>query len=217
MSVGSDALGWVRPTALTARPQRPSWHLLPAGWRLFRSMAPCDELVIARYGAVEVRRVPAGFAAVTSVKGERLAAARTAFGRVADYAEGRNRGSVRLATRGPVTQVSAAAPSARGRWRVSVPIAGATGALVASAAGGGKVRIEPEAARTLAVVRVSARPTPALMASAEAAIFRAIPPGTWAADGPALIRMHSPPRSRLLGGWFEVAVPLAPLREDVPA
>lgn len=210
MSAGSQAWGIDLAIASTATLIRRCLHLFPPDWRLLRSTEPPDERVICRQGLVEIREVSAGFAAETCVKGEPHMARKTALRRLANYLGGDNRGGLCLRTRRPVTQRF----DASGRWRVRVLLPDMTGARAALIARGGKVRLGQVASETLAVIRAPGCPTGQRLARGEAAILDAIAGTAWTVTGPAMIRLHSPPRSRALGGWFEVALPVRPVGTD---
>jgi SOUL heme-binding protein len=196
-------------TEFTTHLLRRCAKLLPPDWRLFWSSGVPDESVVERHGTIEIRHVPTGFAAETCVKGDPDAARETALRRLANYLGGANRSGRRLRSHRPVTQ----RPDAPGRWRARISLPGVTSELAAAVARNGKIRIRAVAPETLAVVRLAGRPSYRLLGQGEAMILATIAATAWVPIGAAMIRLHTPPRRRILGGWFEVALPVSALRD----
>lgn len=181
--------------------------LLPPEWRLFWSSEAPNESIVARYGAVEIRHVPTGFAAETCVKGNPDSTRGTALRRLANYIGGANRAGRRLRSHRPVSQRQ----EAPGRWRARIALPDVTNELAAVVARNGKIRVRAVAPETLAVVRLPGKPSSESMARGETVIRAAIGDTLWLPIGSAMIRLHTTPRSRALGGWFEVALPVSAL------
>lgn len=181
---------------------------VPPEWRLFGAAMPHAERLVSHCGPVEIRAVPAGFIAETCVKGPSTPALKTALRRLATYVGGGNRGRVRLRTCRPVTQC----PDTVDRWRTRVMLRDVTNTQIAMIARNGKVRLSSVPEELVAVVCVPGRPTAELVARGEAEIVAALLGTNWVVTGAAMVRLHSPPRTRLLGGWFEVAFPVSELR-----
>jgi len=80
--------------------------------------------------------------------------------------------------------------------------------IAAACARNGKVRFRALASETLAIIRVSGRPTKLSIQHAETAILHAIAPTRWATTGGAVLRLHSLPAVLPFLGRFEVAVPV---------
>jgi hypothetical protein len=171
---------------------------------LLRSSELADEVVVARFGRVEIHQTLAGWSLETCVKGEPERARATGLRRLANYVVNRNRSEAGLRAARPVVQM----PEAPNRWRVRIGLAGANAELLSDFARNGKVRLRAAASETLAVIRVPGRPTPLAMQHAETAIRLALAPTRWEAAGAAMLRLHAVPPVLPFLGRFEVAVPV---------
>jgi len=189
---------------LIARLGQTMRRLLHPNWPLFRSSESADERIVARQGPVEIRRTLACWSLETCVKGEPDCARATALRRLANYANGRNRDRTRLRVARPLVQSA----ESTGRWRVRVALPDLHGDFAAVARRNGKVRLRAHDAETLAVIRVTGRPSALAVQHAETAIRHAIAPTYWQATGAAMLRLHTLPAALPFLGRFEVAVPV---------
>lgn len=171
---------------------------------LARSREPVEELIRARYGAVEIRQTVTGWSLETCVKGDPEQARTTALRRLANYAAGKNCCHGRMGTVRPLVQTE----EARGRWRVRIGIADADTDVALTSARNGRVRICIAEATTLAVVRLPGRPTLLAMQHAETAIRHAIAGTQWQVAGAAMLRLNTLPNLLPFLGSFEAAVPV---------
>jgi len=171
---------------------------------LAQSSEPAEELLRARYGAVEIRQTVTGWSLETCVKGEPDQARATALRRLANYACGKNSSHRRVGTVRPLVQTE----EARGRWRVRLGIADADTGVALTSARNGRVRVCIAEATTLAVMRLPGRPTLLAMQHAETAIRHAIAATQWQVAGAAMLRLNALPNLLPFLGSFEVAVPV---------
>jgi hypothetical protein len=178
--------------------------LLPSNWLLSRSNDIADELIVAQYGPVEIRRTLAGWSLETCVKGEPDRARDTALRRLSSYVDGKNRSSMRLRAARPLVQTE----ESFGRWRIRIALPGVDSDFVAASGHKGRVRLRALDSETLAVIRVPGRPTKLAIQHAETAIRHAIAPTGWEAAGCAMLRLHSLPTVLPFLGRFEVALPV---------
>jgi hypothetical protein len=157
------------------------------------------ELPVARHGPVEINRSPAAWWLETCVKGEPDQARATALRRLGNYASRR-----RLRIARPLVQAEEAA----GRWRLAVALPGISDEVVTAIARSGRVRLRALDAQTLAVIRVTGRPTRLAMQHAETAVRLALAPTRWAPAGSPVLRLHSLPTALPFLSRFEVAIPV---------
>jgi hypothetical protein len=173
--------------------------LIPLRWLIWHAR-PRSETVEATIGAIEIRRVPAGYVAETQVKGDAAHALRTGARRLARYASGENVAGAAPGTMLPVMQQQ----TAPGRWLVSVPVRPVNGAPPAPLSP--KVRIVSRDVTWVAVVRAPARSIDAAAGLAGERIQEAIARTWLPAIGPPILRLsrdwHWPWSRR------EIAVPL---------
>jgi hypothetical protein len=95
-------------------------NLLPDGWFVLRFSGAPQETVLARCGAVEIRRTEEGCAAQTRVKGEREQALATALHRLRQFLCRNERSGVDLRLSRPLV-ISEEAPC---RWLVRIGLRG---------------------------------------------------------------------------------------------
>jgi DNA gyrase inhibitor GyrI len=116
-------------------------------------------------GEVEVRRYAPTIVAVTEVEGEREAALNEGFRRLAGYIFGKNRSQAKIAMTAPVsaarsekiamTAPVSAAPSGSDSFRVTFTMPGSYTLGTLPIPDDGRVRLEVEPARDVAVIRFS--------------------------------------------------------------
>ncbi|MEJ0015799.1 MAG: heme-binding protein [Acetobacteraceae bacterium] len=172
------------------------------GRLLFRGNDTAAETVVARHGPVEVRATSAGWVLETCVKGELEPARAKGMRRLANFVNGRGRACLRAAR--PLVQTQEAA----GRWRLRVAVPGLDSSFAATAPRNGKVRLRTLEPETLAVIRVSGRPTPLSIHHAETAIRQAIAGSLWEPMGPVVVRLHALPAILPFLSRYEVALPV---------
>jgi len=172
---------------------------------LFDSSAMLQEEVLARVGAVEIRRVPAGWRLETIVKGAPDAARETGLRRMASYVARRVPSDQTLHVVRPLMQTQ----EAPNRWRLSVPLGGMENATAALAASGGRVRVHATRRVTVAVMPVRGWPTPQRIADADARLREALTETAWISTGAAILRLHRSLGLLPLLARFQVAVPVA--------
>lgn len=195
--------------ALLARLRDRLPGLFNPGLLLFRSSEVAADVVIAHLGCIEVHQTLPGWCLETCVKGEPDQARATALRRLAGFVRNRNGHAERLHAARPLMQT----PQATGRWLFRVGLADPSAECLATFGRNGKVRPRACQSETLAVIRVSGRPTLLAMQHAETAIRLALAPTRWEATGTAILRLHAPPAVLPFLGRFEVAVPVK-LRSD---
>ena len=164
-----------------------------------------QEEVLARFGAVEIRRIPAGWRLETVVKGEQETARQTGLRRMADYLARRVPSDRPLHTVRPLTQ-SREAPN---RWRLSVAIGAMDNERAAMASHGGKVRLRPSLPMMMAVMAVRGHPNPETMEDADARLRQALARSNWISTGGTNLRLHRPLAMLPFLSTFQIAVPVA--------
>jgi hypothetical protein len=185
-------------------------RLFPPHWPLFRLGETSPETVVARHGAVEIRRTRAGLSAQTRVKGEFGQARSTALRRLAIYVGGDNRCGTPLGIMRPVVQRL----EAPGRWQVCIGVDVSVSALIMAASPQGRIRIRAVPSELLAVLRLTGCPSPLAIERGKATIIDAIVNTEWTAAGEPMIRLHRPPAILPFANRFEVAVPITDRRHD---
>jgi len=179
-------------------------HLHPVGWRLLRRGAPNTETVLATFGAMQIRRTRAGFAARTVVKGEPDPALRTALQRLTAYRDGDNRERLPV----PVARPAVRRPGVPGTWSLQIGLPGVYDEFAAPVPRSGKVRIVAQPSETLAILRRSGQPHPRAQDRAAAAMLAVLADTNWRVAGPPMVRLHVPPGWLPWIGWFELAIPV---------
>jgi hypothetical protein len=180
-------------------------RLLNPDRQLFRSSETADELIVARHGPVEIRRTLAGWSLETCVKGEPDRARATALRRLGNFVDGKNRSGTRLRAVRPLVQIEESVD----RWRIRITVPAMDGDFVATFWLNGRIRLRALDSETLAVIRLSGRPTQLAVRHAETAIRHVIAPTHWEATGGAMLRLHALPAVLPFLGRFEVALPVA--------
>jgi SOUL heme-binding protein len=172
---------------------------------LFQSEDVLQEEVVARVGAIEIRRIPAGWRLETSVKGDQDTARETALRRMAGYVARLAPSGRPLHTVRPLIQTR----EAPNRWRLSVAVAAMDSETAAIAASSGRVRLRTCLPITIAVMQVRGRPTPETVEDADARLREALAGTDWISTGGTILRLHRPLRILPFRSAFQVAVPVA--------
>jgi len=181
-------------------------HRLRGPFRcLFQSDAVLQEEVLARFGAIEIRRIPAGWCLHTAVKGAPDVARETGLRRMVAYVARRTPSDRKLHAVRPLMQTR----EAPNRWRLSVPLGAMDSTTAALTAGGGRVRLHATPSVTLAVMSVRGRPTPEAIEDADARLREALAGTEWISTGAAILRLHRPLGLLPLLARFQIAVPVA--------
>jgi SOUL heme-binding protein len=163
-----------------------------------------SELVVARYGLTEIRQTEAGVSAQARVKGEREQALATALCRLRQFLCRNYRGGIQLRLCRPLIQ----SQEAPGRWLVRIGLSGPDSGILSPASRGGRVRIQPVASETVAVVRLTGRATTSSVERGAATILDSIATTPWTATGKPMVRLHAPISILPFTGHFEVAIPV---------
>jgi hypothetical protein len=179
-------------------------RLLPRDWRVLQWSMETDEVVVESLGAVEIRRVPSGCIAQTSVEGDMDTARGIALVRLGQYLSGDNRDGVSLDAERPVVQQRIAP----GEWLVSVRLSAIQHTAAAPTPRGSSISIVPQDAATLAVVKVDGGPCEQAIARAAAAVGAAIEHTRWIASGAAMVRIHAPGSLLPFADSCELAIPV---------
>jgi hypothetical protein len=164
-----------------------------------------QEEVVARLGAIEIRRIPAGWSLHTCVKGSPDAARETGLRRMAAYVARHAPSDRKLHAVRPLTQTREA-PS---RWRLSVPHRAMDSGIAAIVARSGRVRLHTTPPVMLAVMSVRGRPTPERIEDADARLREALASTNWISTGGVTLRLHRPLGLLPFLASFQVAVPVA--------
>jgi hypothetical protein len=192
-------LGTDYMTRLLARLPSP----VPDRWAILRFSEAASEVAVARYGPTEIRRTEGGFSAQTRVKGECDQALATALCRLRQFVSRNYRSGIQLRLRRPLVQ----SEEAPGRWLVRIGVSGPDSGILSPASRGGRIRVQPAASETAAVLRMTGRVTTSSVERGAATILDSIAATPWTATGKPMVRLHAP--SVLpFAGHFEVAVPV---------
>ncbi len=170
-----------------------------------------DEVVVESLGAVELRRLPAGCMAQTRAEGDMDTARGIALTRLAQYLSGDNRDGLALDAERPVVQQR----NAPGEWLVSVRLPAIQHAAAAPAPRGASIRVVPQDAATLAVVKVNGGPCEQAIARAEAIVAAALEHTRWIVSGPVVMRIHAPGSLLPFADSCELAIPVVERVRDV--
>lgn len=201
LSVASKPhLGTDHLTRLLAR--LPS--LVPDRWIILGFSDVANEFVVARYGPAEIRRTEAGFSVQTRVKGEHEQALTTALCRLRQFLCRNYRSGIQLRLCRPLVQ----SEDAPGRWLVRIGLNGQDGGVLSPASRGGRVRVQPVASETMAVVRLSGRATTSSIERGTAAILNSIATMPWTAAGKPMVRLQASGSILPFAGHFEIAIPV---------
>jgi SOUL heme-binding protein len=173
-------------------------------WLILRFSDVANEVVVARYGRMEIRRTGAGLSAQTRVKGEREQALATALCRLRQFLERNHRSGIQLRLCRPLVQ----SEEAPGRWLVRIGISGPDGGILSPASRGGRVRVQQVVSETLAVVRLSGRATTSSVERGTATILDSIVTTPSTAAGKPMVRLRAPGSILPFAGYFEIAVPV---------
>jgi hypothetical protein len=177
-------------------------RLIPAEWRLRRPHEESAETIVAAFGSVEIRRIPGGCFASTSVIGEPAQARETALKRLTAYLNGNNRGAVRLHAERPIVQQQVG----QRRWRINVRLSLAGNEFAPPAPNAPKVKVLFQEPQLLAVRRMAGRPEFGKISGGD--VLDAIAGTEWIATATPMVRWHAfGPTGWFIGG-FEVAVPV---------
>jgi hypothetical protein len=159
--------------------------------------------VIARLGAVEIRRYPPTAAAETTVTGSELYARSIGFQRLFGYITGSNEGRGKIAMTAPVAQsraetIAMTAPVAQtqapgGAWTVRFFLPPTLTAETAPQPTDRRVIIVPVAPRIMAVLRFSGQATPDTVLAEGRRLDAALAGSPWRADGPLVAWFYDPP------------------------
>ena len=179
--------------------------LVPDRWLILRFSDVANEIVVARYGPVEIRQTEAGFSAQTRVKGEREQAFATALHRLRQFLSRNYRSGIQIRLCRPLIQ----SEEAPGRWSVRIGLSGPDSGILSPASRGGRVRVQPVAPETIAVLRLSGRVASSLVARGAATILESIASTPWEATGAPIVRLHAPVSILPFTGHFEVAITVA--------
>jgi hypothetical protein len=179
-------------------------RMLPVDWRIFSWKAEPRDTVISSLRNVEIRRVPGGCLALTSVKGDIGLARGTALLRLERYVGGDNRSAQPLEAERPVLQQH----RAPGLWQVAVRLNGISEIAQAPRPRSRRVKVLQQDPSTWAVVTRKGWPSEHAIERAELAIMDAIARTRWFATGPVTVRIVSPSILPFTGS-FEVAVPVS--------
>jgi hypothetical protein len=159
--------------------------------------------VIARVGAVEIRRYAPTAAAETTVTGSELYARSIGFQRLFGYITGANAGRGKIAMTAPVAQgpaekIAMTAPVAQtqtpsGAWTVRFFLPPALTAETAPQPTDRRVVIVPVPPRIMAVLRFSGQGTPETIIEEGRRLDAALAGSQWRADGPLVAWFYDPP------------------------
>jgi hypothetical protein len=183
--------------------------LIPEGSRVFWFSDTPQEVVVARFGPVEIRETAAGVAAQTCAKGGREQALATALGRLGRFIVRNDRSGIHLRFRCPLLQCE----EAPGRWLVSIAVADAEPAVISPASRGGRVKLRAVPRETLAVLRLPGRCTPSALGRGMETILNTLATTSWAATETLLVRLYRPPWMLTFGGRCEIAVRVTTAQE----
>ena len=184
--------------------------MLPTDWRILQWSKETDETIIASLGSVQIRHVPGGCLAQTSVKGDMNLARGTALLRLVKYVNGDNQRAARLDAERPLLQQR----RAPGLWQVAVRLVAVDDVQAAPVPRARKIKIVAQEPTTWAVVTRHGRPTEQAIERAETAIMDTIARSQWFATGSATVRIHAPTSVLPFAGSFEVAVPVFSHAQD---
>jgi SOUL heme-binding protein len=179
--------------------------LVPNRWLVLGLSDAADELSLARYGALEVRRTAGGLFAQTRVKGEQEQALATALQRVRQFLCKNQRSGLDIRLQRPLVQ----SEEAPGRWVVRMGLIGPEEGIVSPASRGGRVRVVFTAPETVAMLRVAGRATTGSVRRATTMILDVLDATPWMAIGEPFIRLRDALSVLPFLGHFEVAVPVS--------
>jgi hypothetical protein len=159
--------------------------------------------VIARVGAVEIRRYAPTAAAETTVEGSELYARSIGFQRLFAYITGSNAGRGKIAMTAPVAQAPAekiamTAPVAQtetstGAWTVRFFLPATLTVATAPQPLDRRVVIVAVPPRVMAVLRFSGQGTPDTVAAEGRRLDAILATSAWHADGPLVAWFYDPP------------------------
>jgi SOUL heme-binding protein len=180
-------------------------RLVPDRWLILLFSDPANELIVADYGPVEIRRTEEGFVAQTRVKGERRQALVTALCRLRQFLGRNYRSGIRLRLCRPLVQTE----EAPGRWLVCIGLSDPASGIMSPASRGGRVRVQPVPSETVAVVRLSGRATTSSFERGAATILDSVATSPWTVTGKPMVRLQASVSILPFTGGFEVAIPVA--------
>ncbi len=187
-------------------------RLLPLGWRIPRRREVSDERVIASFGSVTIRRMPAALFVGTCVHGEPAQARDKALQRLTDYLNGDNHLGVVPQAELPVIQQQLGPQL----WRFSVRLQLRPADAIAPPPRAPKVKLWSTQPECMAVVRMHGRPAYGAVSSGDAMVLNAIASTDWTATGAAMTRLYAAGPVRWFRAGFEVVVPVVSrCRNDV--
>jgi SOUL heme-binding protein len=196
-----------RPLQTTDRvtPLLAHWAgLCPDSLLILRLSGVAHEDVRARYGTVEIRQTQPGLSAQTRVKGQLDQALATAMQRFRKLLCRNDRSGVDLRLFRPLVMTE----EAPDRWLVRIGLRGGDG-IMSPASRGGRVRIIPMPAETLAVLRLLGSPKVGVVERGSRSILQSLADTQWIASGRSVVRLQAPPSALPFLGRFDVAVPVA--------
>jgi hypothetical protein len=179
-------------------------RLFAPHWPLPHSNQATPVTVVSHHGAVEIWETQVSLSLQTCVKGEPDRARATALQRIASYLAGNNRIGTRFRAAGPLVQ----SEEAPGRWLVRVEVLDVHDVFALPLPGNRKVRIRPAQSEVLAVLRMSGRPSPQMIARGDAVIHASLAGTLWTPTGGPMIRLYRAPSILPFANHFEVAVPI---------
>jgi hypothetical protein len=179
-------------------------RLVPVEWQMLRWRDTPDETVVATRGRVEIRRVRACRLVQTCVNGDAAQSRDIGLRRLVSYLNGENRDAVVLAGSRPIIQQQIAAR----RWLIGVRLPMAWNDRAAPLPLMREVELLPVECETIAVVRMSGRPTFDRVAGGDMIVLDTISNSNWIATGAARIQFRAPNALLRITGGFEVAVPV---------
>jgi hypothetical protein len=179
--------------------------LLPAETRMLFWANETSEPTLDNLDSIEVRRIPAGCFAETTVKGELARARATALLRLAKFTSGENRRGVKLAAERPL-EIRRKAP---GLWQFSLRLTEMDDASAVPIPRARKVRVVRHEPTTYAAFVCRGRPFERVMQDAQLVIMDALARSPWFACGAPVIRFFAPNAILPFMGSFELAIPVA--------
>lgn len=179
--------------------------LCPDSLLILRLSGVADEKLVETCGKVEIRQSEPGLSAQTRVKGERDQALATAMHRLRKFLCRNDRSGVDLRLVRPLV-ITEEVPD---RWLVRIGLRGGPRGIMSPASRGGRVRILPVPAETVAVLRVAGQPKTNAVERAANSILASLANTGWVPSGGPVVRLQAPPSALPFLGRFEVAVPVA--------
>ena len=160
--------------------------------------------VVARVGAVEIRRYPPRIAAETTVRASELDARSAGFQRIAGYIFGGNHAQAKIAMTAPVAQakggekIAMTAPvaqdrSAAGGWTIRFFMPARYTMQTLPQPNDGSVHLVAIPAETYGVLRFSGVPSPASVSRETGVLLRTLSGSVWTPSGTPVAWFYDPP------------------------